>query len=242
MAKSFSSPLEEKQSNASKILPFLLPPFPHRPLDVGASNRRKSKPPVLRVVQYVEVLLLVVPQDRQRRSRSPEDRKAHDGFRLEAEEVILHGEVPHRPVGEEDGEFRHLHLLHPGHIVARTQNGEFVEHWVLHLPLDCFLDDSVCRLGEVAERRAGIDDGASGAALRDLPRLQWDVEQLSADLHPFYVEIVEGLRRILLAGGKRCEIDAGVGEEGSVFSKDELARDAEVAVAVDKAVGECVAV
>ena len=123
-------------------------------LHLGAPPRRKAEAVVLQVVEDVEVLLLEVADDGHGGARRAEDGEAHDAVGVEADEVILRREVPDGAVGEQEGELRHLHPLHAGHVVARAQHREVGDERVrlVHALHERPPDHLVRRLREVAQR------------------------------------------------------------------------------------------
>jgi hypothetical protein len=70
-------------------------------LHLSATPWREAQPIVLQVVHDVEVLLLEVTDDGHAGARGAQDCQAHDVVRVQPDEVVLRGEVPHGTVGEQ---------------------------------------------------------------------------------------------------------------------------------------------
>ena len=116
----FSNPKCEQKlpSSNHQMCSFLLS-------DISTFSRCKSKPRLLRVVQYVKILLLIVSDDRKRRSFYRHHGQTHH-FLINPNEIILCRKVPFTSITELNLKTRHFQLtiIHSRYIITRIQNRE----------------------------------------------------------------------------------------------------------------------
>ncbi|MFS7944290.1 hypothetical protein Hanom_Chr06g00510351 [Helianthus anomalus] len=107
-------------------------------LNISAPCWRIPEPRLFRIIHDMKILLLIIPNYRQSRSRRPQNRQTHNLFRLELDKVILDREVPHRAIVKHNPKRRQIVFVirDPRHVVTRLENREIIDQWesfdVLH--------------------------------------------------------------------------------------------------------------
>jgi hypothetical protein len=100
-------------------------------------------------------------------------------------------------------------------------------------------DHLVHRLHEVAQRRAGVDDRATGPVLAHVPRVRADFQQLAAHQHALELHVIECVRR-RRRGRERRVLEFRMRQHQVVLPEHHLADG--VAVVLHQAVREGVPV